>query len=391
MKRFVVILLVLAVIVAGLVAYLVSTTPKQPAGVRFPLPPSQKALLSRVPADAEAFAIIPTAAAVHRRLLANPITRDAVRKWTDERQLPPAWMIGAADVVVWRSADHTGYAIELDPVRRFLVRLTGAKIDPPPGPGIGAAELEPLLALAERLDPGDAFVVQRSAGRGAFPPIGRPSVSTVRIERDELSIASRADADPREPRRAVKHPLPHGAMIAAWFADSPRVLRDLDRLLASRISPLAEGGGSIIIYEVNAGTLLPRPRGLLVVPETDEAREAALKIRSVAEAFGELKAAGGQIRLAFDATSMRIYEGESFVESPWPATEWAVRIDVQRLLPVLHALGDSTGLRIAAPRIYRSARDLRRWMDVLAPAQTIEGALAHDGRAEELRVRVRSK
>lgn len=391
MKRFVILVLVLAVIVAGLVAYLVTTTPQRAAGLRFPLTTSQRALLARVPADADAFAIIPTAAAVHRKLVANPITRDAVEKWTEERQLPPAWMIGAADVVVWRAGDQTGYAIELDPIRRFFVRLTGAKVDPPAGPAIAQADVESLLALAAPLAPGDAFVVQRSASRGAFPPIGRPAVSTVRIEGAELSLVSRAAADPRDPRPAVARPLPGGAMIAAWFSEEPRVLRDLDRLFASRVSPLAEQGGSIIIYDVNAGTLLPRPRGLLVVPETPETQEAAGNVRRVAEAFGEVRAVGGQIRFSFDGTSMSIYEGERFAETPWPVTEWAARIDVPRLLPVLHELGDSTGLRIAAPRIYRSARDLRRWMDVLAPARAIDAGLSHDGRAEELRVRVRSK
>ena len=75
----------------------------------------------------------------------------------------------------------------------------------------------------------------------------------------------------------------------------------------------------------------------------------------------------------------------------WSATEWAVRLDPVRLVPVLRKSGDSAGLRFIAPRIHRGTRDLRRWIDALEQAGSVEAALSASGGVEELRVRVAAK
>ena len=59
--------------------------------------------------------------------------------------------------------------------------------------------------------------------------------------------------------------------------------------------------------------------------------------------------------------------------------------------PLLEKLGDNTGLRLAAPRIYRSARDLKRWIGALANADSIEASQSTTATTEELRVRIASK
>lgn len=79
------------------------------------------------------------------------------------------------------------------------------------------------------------------------------------------------------------------------------------------------------------------------------------------------------------------------VPASWPATRWALRLDPVRLIPVLRKIGDNPALRFATPRIHRGARDLRRWVDALEQAQSVEAADSVSGGVEELRVRVASK
>ena len=389
MKRVFALLLLFLFACAGATAiYLFATTPSKPRGVQSPLNGSQQRLLGAVPPDAEMYALIPSAAAVYKELEANPITRDTVREFAKSRRLPKPWMLGAGDLVLWRANGQTGVAVRLDPVRAFLARISGANVTILGDDAPAAAEPAELRLLP----PGDALVEQRTSSRGAFPPIGRPAVSTVRIDAGEITIVSRAPGEPGKNSVAPAKPqLPTDALMGVWFSEAPRVLNDLDRILLARLSPLIRGGGSLILYDVNAGTLLPRPRGLLVVPENDDTRAAADGVRSAAELIGEVRTANGRIHISFDDASLGRYEAGNAVQLPFEATDWAVRIDVQRLLPILHRLGDNTGLRLASPRIYRSARDLRRWIDVLAPARTIEAALAREGDSEVLRVRVESK
>jgi hypothetical protein len=85
---------------------------------------------------------------------------------------------------------------------------------------------------------------------------------------------------------------------------------------------------------------------------------------------------------------MGLYIKDAMVPGSWPATRWALRLDPRRLVPVLRKAGDSPGLRFAAPRLHRGARDLRRWMDALEESESVEAAASVTGGVEELRVRV---
>ena len=214
MRTFLVILLVIAAVLGALALYLYLTTPGDATPLRVPLAPAQRELLARVPASADSFALIPTAALLHRRLLANPVTRDMVVKWTSEQPVPSPLLIGGGDVVVWKIGKRTTYAIRLDPLRAFLVRVwmmwssgnTNARwdgrmfiINATQAPPIDAQTLDELLQLANGLE-GHVLAVQRNRARGAFPPIGRPSVSVVSVTPKELVIISRASgAAPSSP------------------------------------------------------------------------------------------------------------------------------------------------------------------------------------------------
>jgi hypothetical protein len=406
MRTFLIILLIIAVIAGAIVLYLVLTTPDQPATVRFPLTASQRALVARVPASADAFALIPTAALLHRKLLANPVTRDAVERWTSEEVVPKPWLIGGADAVIWKVGKKTSYAIRLDPFRAFLVRLwlmssTNAAgvwdgsvfVIGAPEARMDARAVDDLLARASGLPEGDVLVVQLDRGRGMYPPIGRPVVTTVQVSASDIVLTSRArvvsDVTTSHPPIRARHP--RGALLSAVFARPPRLLEDTERLLGVDLSALIDDGGSVALYDVDAGTLLPRPRGVIAVPADEKARAVMQDLTRVAEIIGETRDTGDEILVSFDRESMPLYLKDTFVPAPWPATRWSMRIDAARITPILQRLGDNRGLRLVAPRIHRAARDLRRWISALEQARSIEAVESESGGIEELRVRIASK
>ncbi|HEX8617915.1 MAG TPA: hypothetical protein VF911_10055 [Thermoanaerobaculia bacterium] len=404
MRTILIIVLVLAGIVGGAVFYLLATTPKSAEQVELPLSPRHRELLGHVPPHAESFALIPSAALLHETLLANPVTREPIVKWTEEHELPRPWMLGAGSIVAWKSGKTTSYAIRLDPVRALLVgawllvasnadaRWEGATlIMHDPVASATKVDLEPLLRLANGLPGSDVLVVQRERARGAFPPIGRPAVSSVRITRDEIVLVSRSASNDVSEQRQIRPQFPRGAILSAAFATSPRILGDLNRLFGTRIDSLIDEGGAIALYGVETGTLLPRPRGVISFPADEEGRRQLADIRKYAELVGETRDAGEHLLVSFDRTSMGLYIKDVPVASTWPATQWALRINPKPLVPILRRVGDNPGLRFATPRIHRAARDLRRWIDALEQAQVVEAADSVAGGVEELRVRVASK
>jgi hypothetical protein len=406
MRTLLTLLLVLAVIAGAIWLYLIGTTPKESVGVKFPLTADQRALIERVPASADSFALLPTAGPLKDKLLANPVTRGPFEQWSETYEIPSAWMLGGADVVAWRDGKRTSYAIRLDTVRAFLTRIwmmwtsdvdarwdgTAFVINGHAGPRIQAASLEPVLELARGLPPGDVFIVQRNRVRGVFPPIGRPAVSSVKITEAEITSVSRAAGGGNAAAPAGGTPaFPKGAMLAATFQEPPRILADLERLTGTDVTALVAGGGSIVIYDVDTGTLLPRPKGLISVPADARRRAAMGRVNRIAEVVGQSHDSGKELLVAFDRTSIPLYLKDAFEPGTLPATSWAVRIDPPKLVPVLQKAGDSTGLRLASGRLHRAARDLRRWIAALEHAKSIEAAASTTTDAEELRVRIASK
>lgn len=404
MRKLILILVVLLALIGATVVYLVVTTPKTAHTVRFPLSPSHRQLLARVPASAEAFALVPSAALLHGKLLANPVTREPVLQWTNEHELPRPWMLGGADLAIWKSGKTTSYAVRLDRFRALFVRvwlLVSSNADArwegstlimhDVTAGLPSSDLDDVLRLAAGLPESDVFIVQRKGGRGAYPPIDRPAVTSVRVTADEILLTSRAASTDVTEQREIRPRFPRGALLAAAFASPPRLLGDLNRLLGARIDALVDEGGSVALYDVEGGTFLPRPKGVLVMPADDHAREQLKDAERVIAMVGEVRDMGGQILVSFDRSSMDLYIKDVMEPGTWPATRWALRLDPKRLVPVLRRAGDSAGLRFASPRLHRGARDLRRWMDALQEANTVEAAASVAGGVEELRVRVSSK
>ena len=404
MRTLIVILVVIAALIAAVAVYLFVTTPDQPVAVRFPLTSGQQQLLARVPASAEAFALIPRAALLHGQLASNPVTRGAMARWSEDYEMPSPWMLGRADVVVWKSGTTTSYAAKLEPVRSLLVRAwlsiaSSADVRwegrvvivndrPPSGPPL---DLSPILDVAAELPPGDLLLVHLDHERGAFPPIGRPSATSATIDPEEIVLVSRAETDDDDGTENVSGRFPRGAMLAAAFGAPPRMLSDLNRLVGTRVDALLDDGGAIAIYDVRTGGLLPRPKGLIIMPADEEGRGALRKYGDVIGLVGETHDTGRELLVAFDRTSAQQYMEDTFVPAKWPANRWALRMDPGTLVPVLQRVAGSAGLRIATPRVHRAARNLRSWIGVLEHVEAIEAANSVSGGIEELRVRIVSK
>jgi hypothetical protein len=400
MKKLIGTLACIAGLIAAAAIYLGATTPKRAEPLRFPLSEAHRALLARVPASADSFALLPSAALLHQKLAANAVTREALARYEEEHEVPPPWMLGGADIVAWKHGKKTSYVVRLDGFRALIIRVwltmaSNASVrwegstlvmnDPVPSP---PGDAEDFLHLTSGLPAGDVFLVQRQSAHGAFPPIARPSVTSLRVTDSEIVIASRAQSGDAPPPQPVRAQFPRGAMLSVTFSEAPRILGDLNRLMGARIDELVDPGGSIALYDIETGTLLPRPRGVIVVPSTEQTRAAMTNVVRVAEVVGEVRETGGQILVSFDRTSLGLYLKDTFVPPTWTGARWALRIDPSRLVPVIRKLNDSVGLRLAAPRIHRSVRDLHRWIDALDRAQSIEAASSVDGGVEELRVRI---
>lgn len=400
MRTFIIILCILVAVAGAVIVYLFVTTPTDAPPLRFPLSTAQTQLLGRVPAGAEAYALVPAPAVLMRKLLANPITRDPVERWSAEHPLPPASMLGRADAVVWKSGKTTSYAVHFDPIRAVIVRLwtmfadvetrwEGATLIINGGESATSAP-PPELAASRSLPEGDVFVVQREEARGAFPPIGRPALTSVKVTPELIEITSRAAAgrgslDFARDDSAKIHALPKNAMLSIAFNDPPRLLGDFKRLLD--VEALVGGGATIALYRVDTGTLLPRPFAAVVLPATPQNRATLARYGSVVQTIER----GGELVVSYDRGSGDAYIEDARAPMPWPASRWSMRIDPVKLIPVLRKVGDNPALRFAAPRIHRGARDLRRWMGTLEQARSIEAASSVAGGFEELRVRVASK
>jgi hypothetical protein len=387
------ILVALALAVAG---FLVATTPDDAPPLRFPLTAAQTALLAHVPSDAEAYGLIPAPAVLLERLAANPVTRDAVEQWTREHPLPPAAMLGRAEAVVWKRGSTTSYAVHFDPIRAVIVRLWTAfsnvegawhgatlLINAVPNPQSMVPPAE--LADAGGLPEGNIFVVQRTGARGAFPPIGRPALTSARVDAGTIEITSRANLTGYVVQAPIRHSLPTNAMLSIAFSDPPRLLGDFRRLLD--VEGLVGEGATIALYGVDTGTLLPRPFAAIVIPANDRNRATLAKYGGIVQTAQK----GAELVVSFDRSSGPAYLADTVSPVWWPANRWSMRIDPEKLVPVLRKVGDNPALRFATPRVHRGARDLRRWIGALEHARSIEATSSAAAATEELRVRVASK
>ena len=393
-RKILIVVIGVALIAGVAVVYLIVTTPRQTAGIR--------ALVAQVPASAESFAIIPSAGTLDAKLRANPVTREALQSWSGRQSMPRPWMLGGADLVAWKSGDSIQYFLRLDPFRAFLVRVysmgggglgQSIRINGAPEGAIDSAEVAHILDLASKLPAGDALVVQRESAHGSFPPIPRPSVTSVQVTASDVTLAS-VGAAGGAPAATLSAHLPRAAVFAVAFTSPPRLVGDLNRLLGARISSILADGGAIALYDVDAGKLLPRPIGVIAVPSDRRvAFDSLISTLRGGEALGyrvHTAEGPGQLLLSFDQ-SINQYLIDQFDDTTVAGGQWTLVIDPQRFVPILGRLSDSVGLRIASPRLFRAARDLNGWIAPLQRAKRIEASDSVQMGLEQLHVHLSAK
>jgi hypothetical protein len=162
---------------------------------------------------------------------------------------------------------------------------------------------------------------------------------------------------------------------------------DLNRLFGHKVSDFVRDGGSVSLYDVDSGKLLPRPLGVISVPPAADRRQTAESLTKYGARTAER---GEELVIAFD-DSIEAYLREAPDAVAVPGGRWAARIDAQRLAPILNRIKDNVGLRIASPRLFRAARDLDRWIGTLDLARSIEATETTDGSTDELKVRIYAK
>ncbi|HEY6844301.1 MAG TPA: hypothetical protein VI391_09045 [Thermoanaerobaculia bacterium] len=383
MRSLAIFLIILLVIVGGVFAFLVFTTPHQSTDFH-----ARLNAIAQVPASAEWFAIVPTAAAVDAKLDANPITRAAIERWRANQPLPRPWMIGDADLIVWKSGNAIRYFIRVDPlravvVRTFLTTTRNVMINVQPEQPLDAMTVAQISQLASKLPPGDALVVQRENARGSYPPLARPSATSVQVTPTEINLTSvAAGASPSSSVPSVVN-FPRGAVLSVAFKTPPRIVSDLNRLFGTKVSDLFADGGMLCIYDVDTRKFLPRPIGVIVLPDTPQRRS---EVGSIAQTAVK----NGSLLVSFDR-SIDQYEKDQFDAAATTGNQWTARIDPARLGPILNGLNENLGLRIVAPRLYRSARDLDGWISGLEQAKVIDASDSADASGETLQVRIAAK
>ncbi len=219
-------------------------------------------------------------------------------------------------------------------------------------------------------------------------------MTSVQITATDVVLTCHAAVEAGGPPAApLAAQFPRGAMLTYVFSSPPRAMNDLNRLLGARVAGLLDGGGQLSIYDIDLRKLLPRPLGVIALP-AGEGRRAALDsfLQSVAPAEGvgihaRTAEKSGQLLLSFD-DSIDTYIKDAADTASWPAARWAVRMDPHRLVPIVEDLRDNIGLRLAAPHVSESVRDLDRWSGALREAGRIDGVDAVKGEVEELEVRI---
>jgi hypothetical protein len=344
-------------------------------------------------------------------------------------------LLGSADAVLWRSADGGfGFAARPDSMRRMLLHLylsvsgrddlsmeNGALVMNAGETGASATPVvSELESLAAGLPPADLLVLQREGSRGAFPPIGRPAVTAIRLTGGSILLDSRSGAGSGEPDIQATLPFapPAGAMLSIAMARPPRLAGELNRLFAPRVTPLLDQGGMLVVYDVDARSLVPRPVGLVVL-RADDPHRAALSafVGSLASMAGSAAAISkrrvGTVEVeSRDAYGMRVETAETrselllsfdrssidrYLAAParravdLTSAVWTAEVIPSIAAPVVGRLSLSPGFRILAPKLYRAASDLQRWMMALQCASGVEVRKDLTGGQQRLRVTIKAK
>lgn len=409
---------VLLIVIAGILAAIVLSTPGGSERVTLQASPSMLGMLRMVPPDAEELILIPAAAGLLRDLRDHPVTTDWIGEWQSRnsgRMLP--LLLGDADVVAWRRGEESGYVANPDGVRRTLVRLWLAagrqaggvrvsdgllSVGGGPAQPVMHPDLPAFVELAGNLE-GHLFFLQRESSPSRYPPLGRPTVTAASITESEIILDSRSRSGgvpPGQPLPIVAYP--RNAMMATAAAASPEWLDRLDRVLPIEITALLDRGAMLALYRVDEKTLVPRVEGIVILPEGDDPEQLRSVLDSVVprinlgglgtitesrrlvrgvevtrrEGFGyslDFATHQGHVLIAFDKSSMERYLSDTLerLDLPPDRTVWFVRVRPTQLSNAVDQLRDRKELALLVPDVYESIRELDRWLDYFQRVSSI--------------------
>jgi hypothetical protein len=387
-------------------------------------------MLALAPDGTDVF-ILPEFGRLQNAIRRNPFSRQLLARETEARNLRMAGvLLGGSDVVVWRENQSIVFATNARGGRRWLLQ-TSSRFGLVPamreegeflvsGPG-GTSGAGPVSQPGPPLE-GHFFIVHRVTGEEEeerYPPLPRPAISAVTVEKRRFSVVSQAEALEAAslPALPATMQLPSDAMLSIAFWQPNEAVRELDRFLPLNLYRLSSNGALLSIYELRRGKLLPRPEGFIALPENEETREAVGSLFNVSS-FDELLGGGGPVEsrqvagtrvdrarrlgstveaarfddsilVGFDDSSLeRFLSGAREEVQLRPGTLWQIRGDPRLLVPELRRIEGDRAIRFVAPRVIRSVRQLLGVLQYAERAHTMEAVRLREGRIERLELSV---
>jgi hypothetical protein len=385
-------------------------------------------MLALAPDDTDVF-ILPEFGRLQNAIRRNPFSRQLLARETEARNLRMAGiLLGSSDLVVWRENQAIVFATNARGARRWLLQMSARFGLVPPmreegefllsGTG-GTSGAGPVSQPGPPLE-GHFFIVHRVTGEEErYPPLPRPAVSAVTVDRRRFSVISQAEAVEAAalPALPATLQLPADAMLSIAFWQPNEAVRELDRFLPLNLYRLSSNGALLTIYELRRGKLLPRPEGFIALPENEETREAVGSLFNVSS-FDELLGGGGPVEtrqvagtridratrlgatveaarldesilVGFDESSLeRFLSGAREEVQLRPGTVWKIRGDPRLLVPELRRIEGDRAIRFVAPRVIRSVRQLLGVLQYAEQARTMEATRLREGRIERLELSV---
>jgi hypothetical protein len=377
-------------------------------------------MISLVPGDAEDVILVPMAGPTLRMLRSNSVARDALRQLLPETESPMLpWAVGGGNLVAWRGDEDSGFVVRTDAIRRILLPMFSTRIRRSgevlvSGRSSGGFE-PPVVEDA----PGHLFII-RARGEGGFPPIPAPAVTSVEMNTAiHVRAVSRKVPGDQPPLLSDAVRLPQSAILAAAFASVPDLIRRIEQTLPVEISPLMERGGMIAFYQLHDDRLLPRPRGVIVVPVSDasfpryrrqleslspelpfnlseqEQREVMGRtvVRRASIGFTlEYTRRDDELIIAFDKSSIEKFLTDTarLVDVGPGGAEWLLLLDPQRLFPALEEMRRHVGLRALLPDLARALDQFSDSVEWVRTATEVMAVKRFAESGEELEITILS-
>ena len=411
---------VLSLAVIGVVAFVTLPTMSAPARVNSAEVISKhRAMIGLVPADAEDLILVPAAGSTLRLLRSNSVARDALRQLLPDAE-PAAlpWALGGGDLVAWRTDQDSGFIVRTDAMRRIVLPLFSRRISRSgpylvSGRSSGGFELPDLENVV-----GHLFII-RARGDDGFPPIPAPAITSVEMDTAIHVRAVSASDSNRSPQLSEAVRLPQSAILTAAFASVPELIRRMEQTLPVEVSPLMERGGMIAIYQLHDDRLMPRPRGVIVVPVTDatfpryrrqleslspelpfnlsEQQQREVMGRTVVRRASigftlEYTRREGELIIAFDKSSIEKFLTDTvrLVEVGPGGAEWLLLLDPQRLFPALEDMRQHAGLRVLLPDLARALDQFSESVEFVRTASEVVAVKRSSNPGEELEITILS-